>query len=153
MKRRKLPEGFRICRWHDLGEEQLVALWASQEKEGWIPEELMPDKVLKDSDIEMSLALLREEQVVGFQITHRRGDTLHFSCGWVHPELVGRGRIWALAREIFERMAELGIPFGEQRTEVRSFPEMTEFLRKRQQPFAVSFVETVGMEWSVQEKR
>lgn len=101
MRHAQLAEGDELRPWGRLSEAERAALWAGLAEEGWAPEDLHPERHEAGCDPDLSLALLREGQVVGWAIG-RGMDAAWFrlDTGWVRPELQRAGRLFALYSEV-----------------------------------------------------
>jgi GNAT superfamily N-acetyltransferase len=110
-RREEWPAGYRVVKWDRLTAEQHAALAADQEREHWIPEDLVPWSFASQGPFEprTSLALLREDRVVGWTLTHLIGpELLRLTCGYVHPKLQLRCKFLYLAGQMLHEMPAAG---------------------------------------------
>lgn len=103
------PE-FEVVPWPEVAPHEREALTAWDTADGWIPEDLRPERHEADCEPTTSLGLRRNGRLVGWVIAHRLdAETLRFSAGWVHPDLQLRGRLLALYAEAGRRAEALGV--------------------------------------------
>lgn len=104
MKPLKLGPRDRIVDLVDVSLEALVS-------EPWIPADLRPWAQEPGWDPRTSVALLRDDAVVGWLVTHRLDPrTLRYTCSYVRPDLQKRGRVLLLYQEVVARSRVLDLP-------------------------------------------
>ena len=109
MQKFRLPEDYEIVQWGNLGKAEIEELTASDAKEGWVPPDLRPLNYVEGCHKESSLALKKKGKVRGWLIIHLVNGVLRLSCGYVHPELQRRGRMFLLYAEAARRVEPLGL--------------------------------------------
>ena len=140
----KLPSNYQIINWDAVSEAQLQEIRDSHAVNPWIAEDLQPFAFLKGHDPETSLALTRDDKVRGWLINHRVGDTLRYTCSFVHPELQRKGRVLCLYSEAVRRMPQLGLEKG-MWTVPKQHPAMQAFARRWMQPYCYHFSESMDV--------
>ncbi|MGK7874459.1 MAG: GNAT family N-acetyltransferase [Xenococcaceae cyanobacterium] len=106
-----LPSSFTIFPWCELTDEERIAIQQQQEKEPWIPEQLIPFQYEEDMESLTSFGLRYQGQVVGWLITHRIAlDTIRYTCGWVREDLQKTGCLFALLVKAHKRQVRAKIP-------------------------------------------
>ncbi|KYC37616.1 acetyltransferase [Scytonema hofmannii PCC 7110] len=106
-----LPPSFTIFPWCELTHEERIAIQQQQEKDPWIPEELVPFLHEEGMEPLTSFGLRYQEQVVGWLITHRiYPDTIRYTCDWVREDLQKTGCLLALHAKAHKRQAIAKIP-------------------------------------------
>lgn len=141
MRKCRLPEDYEIVLWRDLPDIAVDELKASDTKSAWIPPDLDPADFLEDCHVETSLALKRRGKIRGWLITHVLNGVLRLSCGYVHPDLQRRGRMFALYAEAARRVEPLGL--GEITATVPArHAGMAAFAQRWLKPFCQRFTES-----------
>lgn len=109
MRHAELAEGDELKPWGGLSPAERTALWDSLQAEAWVSEDLHPDRHEAGCDPQLSLALLRRGEVVGWAIGRGMGGGLYrLDSGWVRPELQKAGRLFALYAQVGFRALDLG---------------------------------------------
>lgn len=146
VQRDSLPKPYRIFPWAEITRIQAAAIERKQERESWIPENLVPFQHERDAEPINSLALSHEEEVVGWVLTHRiASDTIRYTVLFVRSDLqrLGLG-VSLLAEAIRRQISVLGqCSFGSFGVPVENTP-MIRFVNKRFSPYLISRVETRG---------
>jgi len=108
LRRARVAEGERIVAWSDVSEAQRRdLLQTKRECPTTYPDELDPFSFEATADAETSVALLRQDRLVGWVLTHRLNDTLlRWTCSFVREDLQGVGRILPLWRAVAERQRQ-----------------------------------------------
>jgi GNAT superfamily N-acetyltransferase len=136
---------FRSELWIDVTDAALDALRRDDESEPWIPDDLKPWRVPKERcHPETSMALLRDDDVVGWVLTEKVGpDLLRYTNSYIRPEFWRRCHLMRLWKESFTRM--LGTEFTTATlTSHARHPNMVGFIKRHIVP-VVSFAgETRG---------
>ena len=101
----------------------------------------MPFDFLSEHHEATSLALRKDGKVRGWLINHLVGDTLRYTCSFVHPTLQRKGRVFVLYSEAMRRMQRLGIDKG-MWTVPTQHPGMQAFARRWMMPYSDSFTES-----------
>lgn len=136
-----LGEGYEIFAWAHLSEEDEADMLERQDASFWIPEDLLPFN--QEFDPETSVGLKRDGKVVGWVLTRRMEPTvLYFSSSYLHRDLQKSGAILTLYAVVAARMQELGIPNCLWMIPSNHAP-MISFAKKRMQPYATTFSETL----------
>ena len=141
----RLRAGFEIMPWRALTETDRADLRATQEAEGWIPEDLEPWRFdQRGYDGASSVAAKLDGKVVGWVINHRiNPQTIRFTCSFMHPDLAKRGRIVPLYSESIRRLEDTPVERCIFTTPMH-FPAMVQFVMKRIAPWATAVTETRG---------
>ena len=143
MQPQALPADTRIVPWQQVSSAQREALWASHCAEPWIAPDLIPFAHEAGFEPHTSLALLRGGDVVGWVLNHAHGETLRFTCSFMHPRLQGLGRVTLLYRESVLRAGPAG--FARAMWTVPLWhPRMVRFAQRWMAPYATRFDETRG---------
>jgi len=146
LRRRRVSPGWSMVSWADVTEEQRRSLLESQAAEAWIPADLVPFDHEAAGDPETSVALLREDRVVGWLITHRLSPLLvRYTCSFLRPDLQRTGTLLSLYGEAAARQAAVQNGSGRAIWTVPVQHEaMVRFVRRRMAPFLRSLRETRG---------
>lgn len=103
--RARVPKNCEVRRWREVSETERATLRARKEAEpGFYPDGLDPFFYEADCHEDTSLALLKDEAVVGWVITHVLDErTLRWTCSYVTEALQGSGRMLPLWWEVAQR--------------------------------------------------
>lgn len=117
--------------WLEVTEEELERLRDSHRRTGWIAEDLVPWQFdLEGIEPRSSLGIRVDGEVRGWVINHlMSGDTVRFTCSFIHPELKRRGRILPAYTESIRRVGEAGYERC-MFTVPAHHPEMVNFVRR-----------------------
>ncbi len=117
-QRHPLRAPYRMAPWGRLTQEQRQRAAALE-----VALELRPSDAPPGPDPELSLALLRHDQPVGWLLVQRSGaDGLRYSSLYVAPGHRGRGRALALLHEGFQRQHAAGLPIARAAIDPRNQP-------------------------------
>ncbi|MCC5789714.1 MAG: GNAT family N-acetyltransferase [Opitutales bacterium] len=109
LRNRRLPEDYEIVLWRDLPKVALDELISSNAEKAWVPPDLSPAEFLENYHEQTSVALKWQGKIRGWLITHQLNGVLRWSCGFVHPDLQRRGRMFALYGHVAQRAKRLGL--------------------------------------------
>ncbi|MCH8539651.1 MAG: GNAT family N-acetyltransferase [Opitutales bacterium] len=141
MRKCRLPEDYEIILWRDLPQTAIDELIASDAEKPWIPPDLRPMDFFEHCHEESSLALKRQGKVRGWLITHLLNGVPRLSCGFVHPDLQRRGRMFALYAEAARRVEPLGLEEITATVPARHVG-MAAFAQRWLKPFSQRFTES-----------
>ena len=145
MRWARVRKGYEAVLWSDLGPEDVAALRASDDSDGWIASDLKPwDHTRSGFEPQTSMALKRDGLVVGWVINHAlSADFVRYTCSYIRPGLGPRGLLVTLYRASLDRMRSTNFTVGTL-TAPAHHPQMVKFLKRHCAPY-VSFVgETRG---------
>jgi hypothetical protein len=133
----EVPDGYRIGLWKDVSKAARTDLkYRKTADPGLFPYTLDPFDYEGGCNLDTSVVLYKDEQIVGWIITHILDDeTLRWTCSWVLTSIQGSGRIIPLWWEAVQRQKlatglprfTWTVPMGEQR--------MTRFAVRRMRPW------------------
>jgi GNAT superfamily N-acetyltransferase len=107
-KDRRTRSGLEVIPWVKVTEAERERIRESQAAQPWIPKFLVPFLHEKSLDAATSMALRHEGEIVGWMLTHRRGDTLSLTCTHVRS-LEGRaGWLLFMAGRLFNTVPPTG---------------------------------------------
>jgi len=144
-RRYRPRSGFEIFSWQDLEPAEMEELRASQERDQWIPEDLVPWNFDRQGFEKLSSVGARlDGQVVGWVVNHCiNPETIRFTCSFMRQDLARRGRIVALYSEAIRRLSQTRIRRCVFTTPMH-FPEMVSFVERRIAPWGTALEETRG---------
>ena len=141
-----LPKPYCIFPWAEITRLQAAAIQRKQEREYWIPENLVPFQHERDAEPMNSLAMSCHGEIVGWLLTHRLApDTIRYTALFVRSDLQRLGLGLSLLAESIRRQVSVlgqdsfgsfGVPVDNTR--------MIRFVNKRLAPYLISRVETRG---------
>jgi uncharacterized protein (TIGR03032 family) len=109
-----LPSGFTIFPWQELSAADREAIHSRQKAESWYPLRMDPFQEEESRELENSIGLRFQEQVVGWLVTHRNHpDIVQYRILFVSNEFPASertGLIIPLIAQAFQRQAFADIP-------------------------------------------
>lgn len=103
----ELGEGYETFPWRDLSEAERQALQASQERDGWIPEDLEPWKFDGTAEPITSLGLKLDGEIVGWVINQVISpEMVRITCAFVRRDLQRLGKILPLFSESLDLLQQ-----------------------------------------------
>jgi ribosomal protein S18 acetylase RimI-like enzyme len=142
----RVRKGYEAVLWSELNPGDIAALRESDENEEWIPPDLKPwNHVRGGFEPLTSMALKRDDQIVGWVLTHALSEKfLRYSCSYIRPNLGPRGLLLTLYRASLNRMRTTTSYALATLTAPAYHPQMAAFVKRHVAPW-VSFVgETRG---------
>lgn len=116
LMRARLPERYTIKPWHEISPDDRLHIQKRHQQEtrttgekGWYAEDQNPFDKEDDCHRETSLALLKEDEVVGWVITHQPAElptSLRWTISFVSPDIQGAARILPLWKEVYLRQRQ-----------------------------------------------
>jgi cholest-4-en-3-one 26-monooxygenase len=149
MAYRRLPVSTTIFPWIEVTDEDRRSIAERQERQPWIPEELIPFGWEPGLESQSSLAIRYGGEIEGWLITHAlNAETLRFSCGWARRDLQRVGAVVAavaVLRESLRRAVDAGFHSFLWLTSAYQRP-MWRFTERWIKPYAITLRETRGVE-------
>lgn len=106
-------KNFSIKLWHNLSKSEREDIKTSQQKNRWIPEYLVPFIYETGHEKQYSRALLYNDEVVGWSITHKLDSkTIRFTCSFIREDLQHYMQLMPLIIHTVEDIIKDGFEYG-----------------------------------------
>jgi GNAT superfamily N-acetyltransferase len=137
-----LPPELKIFPWLDLTPAQRLRIQQQQDRQPWYPKTLTPFNDEIHLEPLNSLALLYQDEVVGWTLNHRIApNTIRYTRLFVREDLQKLGRAIALLAEAINRQVNSDIFSGIWTVAVDN-RSMVNFVKRRLAPYLISLTET-----------
>jgi GNAT superfamily N-acetyltransferase len=137
-----LPPELKIFPWLDLTPAQRLRIQQQQDRQPWYPKTLTPFNDEIHLEPLNSLALLYQDEVVGWTLNHRIApNTIRYTSLFVREDLQKLGRAIALLAEAINRQVNSDIFSGIWTVAVDN-RSMVNFVKRRLAPYLISLTET-----------